>query len=113
MTDKNSNHEKANSLISAGAEISGAAVGGALGFLAAGPSGAATFGAVGAICGQIIEHVGSEIYSRYLGPREKVRVGGALAIAANEIQERLKKGDKLRSDGFLTPTIHLGLTLKK
>jgi hypothetical protein len=41
--------EKVQKIIAGGAEIAGAAIGGALGFLAAGPAGAAAGGAGGAL----------------------------------------------------------------
>ena len=35
-----------------------------------------------------------------LGPREKVRVGAVLAVAAAEINKRIVSGEKVRTDGF-------------
>lgn len=63
-------------LITGGAEIAGGAIGGALGFLAAGPAGAAALGAGGSVAGLALSHVGEDIADRFLGPREKVRIGG-------------------------------------
>lgn len=87
-------------LINTGAEIAGGAVGGALGFLAGGPAGAALLGAGGAAAAAALKHIGEEASERLLGPREQVRVGGVLAIAAEEIRQRLKKGETIRTDGF-------------
>ncbi len=87
-------------LISGGAEIAGGAVGGALGFLAGGPIGAAVLGAGGAAAAMALKHIGQEASERLLGPREKVRVGGVLAIAAAEINQRIKNGESVRSDDF-------------
>tara|TARA_R110002074_G_C12549784_1_gene666485 strand:+ start:204 stop:1013 length:810 start_codon:yes stop_codon:yes gene_type:complete len=89
-----------HSLINRGSEIAGGAVGGALGFLAAGPLGAAALGAGGALAAIALTHVGAEIADRFLGPREKVRVGGVLALSAARIKERIDAGEKIRDDGF-------------
>lgn len=88
------------SLVSAGSEIAGAAIGGALGFLAGGPGGAALAGMVGVAAARALGKVGGEVAERYLGPREKVRIGGVIALAAAQIDDRIKNGEALRSDGF-------------
>ena len=101
--DKIDNEKKNDSirkLIDGGAEIAGGAVGGALGFLAAGPFGAAFLGAAGAAAVRALKHIGQEASERLLGPREKVRVGAVLAIAAAEIDQRIKNGESVRSDDF-------------
>jgi len=87
-------------LISTGAEIAGGAVGGALGFLAGGPAGAALGGAGGAAAAAALKHIGEEASERLLAPRERVRVGGVLAIAAEEIRQRVEQGESVRTDGF-------------
>lgn len=93
-------------LISGSAEIAGGAVGGALGFLAGGPLGAALLGAGGSAAAMILKHVGEEASERMLGPREKVRLGAALAISASDIRERIEKGQKPRDDGFFAPKVN-------
>jgi hypothetical protein len=97
-----SNGGRIRRLIGAGAEIAGAAVGGALGFLAAGPAGAAAGGAAGAVASSVLKHVGDEISERVLSPRERVRVGGVLALVASEVKGRLESGQTPRSDGFFS-----------
>lgn len=87
-------------LIRGSAELGGAAVGGALGFFAGGPAGAAVLGAAGFAATKVFTELGEEFSDRLLGPREKQRIGGVLAIAAARIRERLKRGDRLREDGF-------------
>lgn len=87
-------------LINAGAEIAGGAVGGALGFLAGDPAGAAFLGAGGAAAAMALKHIGQEVSERLLGPREATRVGAVLAIAAAEIRQRIEQGECLRTDGF-------------
>lgn len=87
-------------LIGGGAEIAGGAVGGALGFFAGGPVGAAALGAAGTAAAKILKNIGQEVSERLLGPREKVRVGAVLALAADEINKRIVSGEKVRTDGF-------------
>lgn len=99
----NTQSDRIKKLIDTGAEIAGGAVGGALGFFAAGPAGAAILGSGGAAAAAMLRHVGEEVSERVLGPREEVRIGGVLTIAASEIQQRLNAGNQLRSDGFFEP----------
>jgi hypothetical protein len=47
-----------------------------------------------------LKRIGQEASERLLGPREAVRVGGVLAIAADEIRQRREQGDRVRTDGF-------------
>ncbi len=97
------NPDKIKRLLSGGAEIAGAAIGGALGFLAGGPAGMAAAGVGGVAAALALKKLGEEASDRYLAPREKARVGGVLAIAAAGIDERLKGGHKIRTDGFFDP----------
>jgi hypothetical protein len=90
------NTGKLEAVISAGSDLAGAAIGGALGFIAGGPVGAATAGALGVV----ITRVGKDVATRFLSDREEVRVGAAAAISINEIRDRLSRGDKVRSDDF-------------
>lgn len=90
-------------LLDSGMDIAGGAVGGALGFLAGGPMEAALLAGGGVVAAGVLKHVGTEVSERLLGPREKARIGGVLAIAAAEIEQRLRTGDVLRDDGFFRP----------
>ncbi|MCA3629450.1 MAG: hypothetical protein IOC35_03890 [Methylobacterium sp.] len=92
--------QKLQSLIAAGSDIAGGAIGGALGFLAAGPVGAAAGGAGGAIAAEVIKKLGTDAAERMLGPRERVRIGAAIAIASEHIRARTERGERLREDGF-------------
>jgi hypothetical protein len=96
-------HSRLRSLISGSVEIAGGAVTGALGFFAADPLGAALLGVSGSVAAMILKNVGDEAAERILGPREKVRLGAALAISASDIQDRIEKGHMLRNDGFFDP----------
>ena len=104
MSEKNNNEPDKNTgirrLINSGVEIAGGAVGGALGFLAGGPAGAALLGASGTAAAMALKHIGQEASERLLGPREEVRIGGVLAIAAQEIRQRIEAGESVRTDGF-------------
>ncbi|WP_417224347.1 hypothetical protein [Amphritea sp.] len=88
--------DKPKQLIQRGSEIAGAAVGGAIGFLAGGPVGAGAGAALGISC----THALTDVANRYLSPREEVRIGGVAAIALDELKVRIDRGQPLRDDGF-------------
>lgn len=96
-TDENAGIRR---LINSGLEIAGGAVGGALGFLAGGPVGAAALGAGGTAAAMALKHIGQETAKRFLSPREEVRIGGVLAIAGEQIRQRIEAGHSVRDDGF-------------
>ena len=48
-----------------------------------------------------LRSLGDEVSNRLLGPRERTRIGATLAFAAEDIQGRLERGQKLRVDCFL------------
>jgi hypothetical protein len=87
-------------LITCGSELAGGTISGALSFLAGGIADAALFGAGSAGVALALRHIGMEASERHLGPREAVRVGGVLAIAAYNIRQRVEAGENVRSDGF-------------
>jgi hypothetical protein len=93
-----------NELVESGSDIAGSAVGAALGFVAGGPVGAAAGAATGSGLSHVIKHVGSDLKRRFLGPREEVRVGAALAFAGSTINHLLEKGATPRQDGFFEPS---------
>ena len=88
--------ESAQKLIKAGSDLAGAAVGGALGFLA----GDTLTAAVGAMAGGVVTNVLTDVSDRVLSAREKMRVGATAAIAIEHIRKRVDQGEKLRQDGF-------------
>ena len=108
MTEQNDTHKSRSidKLIGDGAEIAGAAVGGALGFYAAGPEAAALLSAGGSVVGAVLRRVGSDVSKRLLSPRERTRLGAVIAIAADEIRNELEAGKALRSDGFFEHDQH-------
>ena len=87
-------------LIRGGAGIAGGTVGGALGFFAGDLGSAAALGTASATVSELLETLGEETSKRLLGDREKQRIGGLLAIATNNIRDRLESGESVRSDGF-------------
>lgn len=99
--------ENVRGLISAGTELAGgtvaAAIGALLGAAVAGPPGAIAGGAAGAAAAISLRRAGEEISERVLGPREKVRAGAVLAIAAADIRSRTAAGEPLRADSFFEP----------
>jgi hypothetical protein len=87
-------------LIETGADLAGAAIGGALGFLAAGPVGAAGAGAVGVVIAKGANKLLGDLANRKMSYLETERIGATAAIALNTIKERLEAGDSPRNDGF-------------
>ncbi len=81
--------------------MAGGAVGGALGFLCAGPIVAAAAGAGGVLITKALVAVGDEISDRILAPREKARIGATLAISADTVRKRIENGDPPRQDEFV------------
>lgn len=90
----------AQRLIETGADLAGAAVGGALGFLAAGPFGAASAGALGVLISRSASKLLGDIANRSLSSREQERVGATAAIALNKIKNSIESGTEPRDDGF-------------
>ncbi|MEE8403476.1 MAG: hypothetical protein V3R93_06955 [Candidatus Hydrothermarchaeaceae archaeon] len=95
-----SDKEKAESLISTGSEIAGTATGGAIGFLAGGPGGAAVGGALGVVISKGTIKLLSDISNRVLSKREEIRIGATAAFALMKIKSHLDDGAVPRKDGF-------------
>lgn len=93
--------DKAEELLKTGAEIAGAAAGGALGFFAAGPAGAAAGSVAGVLATKGLE-MAAEFVSRSLSRREKVRVGAGIAYAFEKISLYLSEGREPRADNFFS-----------
>lgn len=100
MANEKKNSENVKKLVNAGTELAGTAISSAIGFFAGGPTGAAALGISGLLVSKALVFVGGELSERLLGPREKMRIGATLALAAKEIDERIKKGETVRTDGF-------------
>ena len=97
-------NDKLTDLINAGSDITGGVVGGVLGFLIAGPVGAAIGGGSAPIATSVIKKIGLEIKQRFIGPREEKRIGATIVYATEKIQSRLNNGEQLRNDSFFNPT---------
>jgi hypothetical protein len=95
----NEDADAARELIEVGADIAGAATGGALGLLA-GPPGVIAGAAGGVVVTRGLKRVALEIHERVLAPRQQVRAGAAFTFAADEISARLIAGDEPRDDDF-------------
>lgn len=96
------NDNKLESFISDGAELAGSAMGGALGFLALGPIGAAGAAVGGTLIYKVLTKIGSEIQDRGLGQRENVRIGAAAIFALKKIQKYNEQGLEIRQDDFFS-----------
>lgn len=93
-------NEQLIELIETGSEIAGAAVGGAVGFLVAGPVGAAAVGTGGVLITRAFNKIGIELKNRFLGKREEIRIGATISLAATKIKNRIDEGKKIREDDF-------------
>jgi len=78
----------------AGCEITGSAIGGAMGFFLAGPLGAAAAGAIGTATGTLL----ADVAGRFLSQREKARIGATAEYAFAQIQYNLNAGEEVRKD---------------
>ena len=88
-------------LIDSGSEFAGAAAGGALGLIG-GPPGVLAGAAGGVAVTRVLKRVGAELQLRWLGPRQRERIGGAYGVAWERIRQRAANGETPRSDGFFT-----------
>jgi hypothetical protein len=82
-------------VVSIGASVGGAALGGPLGSLA----------------GKAVEIVGSEVLERALGRAEQRRIRALRQVASARLAERLEQGERLRDDDFFTAPSEIGRRL--
>jgi hypothetical protein len=92
--------DKLTDLINSGADITGGVAGGVIGFLLAGPVGAAIGGGSGPIVTSVLKKIGLEIKERLISPREEIRVGATISYAIEKIKSRLDSGTSIRNDNF-------------
>ena len=92
--------ELARQTISRGGAIAVSAVSAALGTLSGDPTMAVFAGVGGEMLRQVVEQLGAEVNDRYLGEREQVRVGAALAFAIQKADQNHQRGRVLRTDSF-------------
>jgi hypothetical protein len=72
-----------------------------IGFAVGGPIGGAA-GAATLLVTRVLALVGHQIRNQF-GPREEIRIGGALGVAVERISERLDAGETPRDDGLFEP----------
>lgn len=82
-----------------GADVAGAAAGGAAGTIS-GPPGVLAGAVTGVGVTRALRAAGDEVERRVMGPRQRVRIGLVYRLAAEGIQERLDSGERPREDGF-------------
>ena len=92
-----------NRIIGRGAELTGASVGGVIGFITGGPVGAVVGGVTGPIITWSLQKVGRDFAERWLSPKEEARVGAGLIYAYEKIKLNLDQGHKVREDNFFLP----------
>jgi len=88
-------NDKLKKFLKKGSEISGGAIGGAIGLIG-GPTGAIAGGGLGVLTAQLL----NEVIERSFSDRQKVRVAATSTFLFDEIGKRLNKGEKIRDDGF-------------
>ncbi|MFH1093947.1 MAG: hypothetical protein V1739_07330 [Candidatus Omnitrophota bacterium] len=94
--------EKIKNFIETGAEMSGGAIGGAIGFLLGGPAGAIIGGGAGPLITKGAKKILGDLANRHMSHKEIERVGAVAAIALNKIKNKLENGEKLRNDNFFS-----------
>ena len=88
-------NEKLKNFLKKGSEISGGAIGGAIGLIG-GPIGAIAGGGLGVLSA----HLMNEIIERSLSDRQKIRIAATTTFLFDGIAKRIKNGEKVRSDDF-------------
>ncbi len=96
---KNRDIKPIERLIETGSNMTGAAAGGALGFILGEAQGAAIGGVTGAVITGVVKVLG-DISHRSLSSREEIRVGTAAFVAIEKIRTKLEVGEKPRDDDF-------------
>ncbi len=93
-------NDKLKNFLKKGSEISGGAIGGAIGLIG-GPVGAIAGGGLGVLTAQLM----NEIVERSLTDRQEVRIAATTTFLFNGVSKRLEKGDQIRNDGFFDKDI--------
>lgn len=92
--------KKIEAFIETGAELAGASIGGAIGFLAVDPVSAAGVGAMSVLIAKGAKYLLGDLVNRQMSHRETERIGATAAIALATIREKIQKGESPRNDGF-------------
>lgn len=97
---KEGKFESVTALIKYGANLAGSSAGAAVGALVGGPAGAVIGAVSGTTLTDAFVNIGFEISNRFLGNREKERIGAVFAFAIEKVQENINNGQQIRQDGF-------------
>lgn len=87
--------EKLKNFLIKGSEISGGAIGGAIGLIG-GPVGAIAGGGLGVLTAQLL----NEVIERSFSARQRVRIAATSTFLFDGIGKRLNNGEQIRDDGF-------------
>lgn len=87
--------DKLKGFLKKGSEISGGAIGGAIGLIG-GPAGAIAGGGLGVLTAQLL----NEIIERSLTDRQKIRIAATSTFLFDGIAKRLDNKEKIRDDDF-------------
>lgn len=99
MTAQGEDDKNLNELLSTGADMSGSAIGGIIGFFMAGPFGAGIGGASGVAISKFLKSASLGMKDKFLGKREEKKIGATIIYAVEKIQENLKSKN-IRNDNF-------------
>jgi len=92
--------QRLKGLLAIGADAVGGSVGAVVGFFFGGLAGATIGSATGVAAAATLKRVGADISNRFLSPREERRIGSLLALVAQEVSERVGRGESPRTDGL-------------
>jgi hypothetical protein len=102
VSRRNPDEDRARRFLESGTESAGGTTGSAIAILLPGPVGVVVGAISSAVITQVLRSGLGEALERQLGEREQARVGAALLVAADQISQRLNRGEQPRQDGFFT-----------
>jgi hypothetical protein len=97
----NMDKERFKNFLKKGSEITGGAVGGAIGLIG-GPAGAIAGGGLGVLTAQLM----NEVIERSLSDRQKVRIAATSTFLFEGIAKRIERGESIRDDDFFEKKIY-------
>lgn len=93
--------DKLKNFLKKGSEISGGAIGGAIGLIG-GPGGAILGGGLGVLSAQLL----NEVIERSLSDRQKIRIAATSTFLFDGIANRLDQGENIRDDDFFEKVVY-------
>jgi hypothetical protein len=90
--------ESEDTLVEISSEVTGSAIGAALGILVAGPIGAVGGAVIAPVLTHTFSKIGMEFKNRFISNREDERIGTTLEYAIKRVQEGQEQGRKIRDD---------------